>query len=106
MSRPDGPPASVGHGTDSDEERAIPGGAQPIGEPRDQDSANAGRGLGLSATTVIGLLLITVPLLWAFTYLRQAATTGLGIGFTFVMGVVVLFCVGAGLVLIRGLFRT
>src|SRR5260221_216685 len=106
MARPDGPPASVSHSTDTDEEPALPGGAQPTGEPRDQDSANAGRGLGLSATTIIGALLIAVPVLWAFTYLAQASTTGLGIGFTFVLGVVVLFCVGAGVVLIRGLFRT
>ena len=106
MSIPDVPPRTVGHGTDTDEDRGALGGAMPTGEPHEQDSAHGGRGAGLSLTTVAGALLMAVPLLWAFTYLAQADTTGLGTGFTFVVGIVVLFCIGMGAVLVRGLFRT
>jgi hypothetical protein len=95
---------TVGHGTDTDEDRASLGGAQPTGEPREQDSAGGGRGIGL--TTVLGALLIAVPLLWAFTYLAQAGTTGLGTGFALVVGAVLLFCITVGVILLRGLFRT
>ena len=99
-------PRAVGHGTDTDEERAWPGGAQPTGEPHGQDSAGGGRGLGLGLTTIVGGLLIAAPLLWAITYLAQAGTAGLGTGFTFLVGVLLLFCLGAGVVLLRGLLRT
>jgi len=37
-------------------------------------------------------------------YLRKP--TGLGAGFIFIVGVVLLFFLGAGAVLLRGLFRT
>ena len=55
---------------------------------------------------MLGALLIAVPLVWAFTYFAQANTAGLGTGFTFVVGIVVLFCLGMDAVLLRGLFRT
>jgi hypothetical protein len=107
MARSDLPqPRAVGHGTDIDEESAWPGGAQPTGEPREQDSAGGGRGIGLGLTTIVGGLLIAVPMLWAITYLAQAGNAGLGTGFTFLVGAVLLFCLGVGVVLVRGLFRT
>jgi len=89
MSNPDVPHRTVGHGTDTDEERGVPGGAMPTGEPREQDSAHGGRLAGLGVTTIIGILLIAVPLIWAFTYFAQADTAGLGTGFTFLVGIVV-----------------
>ena len=107
MARSDLPRSrTVGHGTDTDEDRAWPGGAQPTSEPHGQDSAGGGRGIGLGLTTIVGGLLIAVPLLWAITYLAQAGRAGLGTGFTFLVGVVLLLCLGAGVVLLRGLFRT
>jgi len=77
----------------------------PTGEPRAQDSAGGGRGIGLGLTTVIGALLIAVPMIWTFTYLAQAGTSGLGTGFALLVGVVLLFCVGIGVILLRGLLR-
>jgi hypothetical protein len=104
-SRSDVPAGRIGHGTDTDEEPAWSGGAQPTGEPRDQDSAGAGRGIGLGLSTLIGVVLMAVPLIWAVAYLSRAGTAGLGSGFTFLVGVVLLAALGFGFVLARGLFR-
>ena len=98
--------ATIGHGTDSDEARASGGGAEPTGEPRSQDSAGGGRGAGLTLTTVLGTLLIAVPLIWAVVYLVQSGVAGLGGGFTLLMAVVLLACVAVGAMLTRGLFTT
>jgi hypothetical protein len=89
-----------------DEERTWEGGAQPTGEPRSQDTANGGRGVGLGLTTVIGVVLIAAPVIWAISYLMQANATGLGTGFVFLVGVVLLACLGAGVMLVRGLLKT
>jgi hypothetical protein len=106
MSSRDVPSGHIGHGTDTDEKPAWAGGTEPTGQPREQDSAGAGRGFGLGVSTIIGILLMAVPLIWAFVYLSQAGTTGLGSGFTFLVGVVLLAAIGVGFVLARGLFRT
>ena len=89
-----------------DEERVFSGGAEPTGEPRSQDTAGGGRGIGLGFTTVLGAILIAVPVIWAVFYLATASSAGLGSGFVFLIGVVLLACLGAGVVLLRGLFRT
>jgi hypothetical protein len=39
-------------------------------------------------------------------YLATASSAGLGGGFVFLVGIVLLACLGAGVVLLRGLFRT
>src|SRR5437667_373175 len=106
MSSPNVPRQTVGHGTDTDEERAWAGGAEPTGEPRALDSAGVGRALGLGLTTILAGLLIAVPLIWAIAYLWHAGTSGLGGGFVSLVGVVLLVCVAAGLMLLRGLSRT
>ena len=46
-------------------------------EPHEQDSAGAGRGVGLGLTTILGALLIAIPLIWAIAYLSQAGASGL-----------------------------
>ncbi|MBV9543118.1 MAG: hypothetical protein JOY61_01925 [Chloroflexi bacterium] len=106
MARPDPHAADIGHGNETDEHRASGGGAQPTGEPRTQDSAGAGRGVGLSVSTILGALLIAVPLIWGGYYISQAGAAGVGTGFTILVVVVVLACIGFGFVLLRGLFRT
>jgi hypothetical protein len=93
-------------GTDLDGKRVVSGGAQPTREPRSQDSAGAGRGVGLGITTILGALLVAVPVVWAIAYLMQASASGLGGGFVTLTGVVLLLVLGAGVVLLRGLFRT
>lgn len=98
--------ATIGHGTDSNEERAGGGGAEPTGEPDSQDSAGGGRGAGLTVATVLGILLIGVPLIWAVVYLMQSSAAGLGSGFTLLVGVVLLACIGVGAMLVSGLFTT
>jgi hypothetical protein len=82
------------------------GGAEPTAEPRSQDTARGGRGIGLSLTSVLGALLIAVPVVWAILYLTQAGAAGLGGGFMILVGVVLVACVGTGWLLVRGLFRT
>ena len=76
------------------------GGAEPTREPRSQDTAGGGRGVGLGFTTVLGVVLIAVPVIWA------VGSAGIGTGFVFLIGIVLLACLGAGVVLVRGLFRT
>jgi hypothetical protein len=98
-------PAHIGHGTDTDEGRAPGGGAEPTREPRGQDTSGAGRGVGLGVTTILGILLIAVPVIWAAVYIAQAGTSGLTSGFTFLVGIVLLAAVGVGVVLVRGLFQ-
>ncbi len=88
-----------------DEERVSDGGAEPAGEPRSQDTATGGRGIGLGFTTILGVVLIAVPVIWAAFYLATANSAGIGIGFVFLVGIVLLACLGAGAVLVRGLFR-
>ena len=89
-----------------DEERTFDGGAEPTGEPRSQDSAGGGRGVGLSLTTILGALLIAVPVIWAGYYLAQAGASGLGGGLVVLVAIVMLACVGAGVLLLRGLLKT
>lgn len=89
-----------------EEERTFAGGAAPTHEPRSQDSAGHGRGVGLGVTTILGIVLVAVPVVWAVMYLMQASQTGLGTGFVFLVGIVLLACLGAGLVLLRGLLKT
>jgi hypothetical protein len=75
-------------------------------DARAQDSAGAGRSVGLGVSTVLGALLILVPLVWAVAYLTQAGASGIGGGFAILVGLVLLACLGAGFLLLRGLFRT
>jgi hypothetical protein len=75
------------------------------GEPRTQDGAGA-RGAGLSLTTIVGILLIAVPIIWAIVYLAQAGAAGPGGGFTLLVGVVAVACVAIGVLFVRGLFKT
>ena len=89
-----------------DEERVLSGGAEPTREPRSQDTAGGGRGIGLGITTILGVVLIAVPVIWAVFYLAAAGSAGIGTGFVFLIGIVLLACLGAGVVLVRGLFRT
>ena len=91
--------------TDLDGKRVVAGGAQPTGEPRSQDTAFGGRGIGLGITTILGALLVAVPVVWAIAYLVQAGTAGLGDGFVVLAGIVLLAVLGVGLLLLRGLFR-
>ena len=90
-------------GTDLRGKRVFSDGAEPTHEPHDQDSAGAGRGIGLSITTVLSAILVAVPVVWAVVYLTQAAE--LGIGFVSLLGVLLVVMVGFGLLLVRGLFR-
>jgi predicted phage tail protein len=92
--------------TDLDGKRVVSGGAQPTAEPRSQDTARGGRGLGLGITTVLGAVLVAVPVIWAVAYLMQAGAAGLSGGFVFAVGIVLLGVLGVGMVLLRGLFRT
>jgi hypothetical protein len=89
-----------------EKDHAYQGGAEPTGEPRSQDTARGGRGIGLGFTTILGIALIAVPLVWAAIYLAQAGIAGLGSGFVLLMAVVLLGCIAAGVLLVRGLFRT
>ena len=73
-------------------------------DARKQDSAGAGRGVGLGISTLLGAILILVPVVWAVVYMAQAGTAGLG--FVFVTGIVLLGCVGFGFVLLRGMLRS
>jgi hypothetical protein len=91
---------------DLDGKRVLYGGAQPTTEPRTQDSAGGGRGLGLGVTTILGALLVAVPVIWAIAYLFQAGTAGLGTGFVLLTAIVLLAVVCAGLLLLRGLLRS
>lgn len=75
-------------------------------DARAQDTAGAGRGVGLGVSTVLGAVLILIPLVWAVAYLSQAGASGLGGGFAILVGLVLLACVGAGFLLLRGLLRT
>src|SRR5205809_520915 len=50
-------------------------------DARAQDSSGKGRGIGLGFSTVIGALLIAIPVIWAIAYLSQAGSAGLGGGF-------------------------
>jgi len=100
------PSSDVGRGTDLDGKRVLAGGASPTGEPRDQDSAGGGRGVGLGITTILGAILVAVPVIWAIAYLMQAGAAGLGNGFVVLVGIVLLAVLGAGILLLRGLFRT
>ena len=97
---------AIGHGTDADEQRASAGGAEPTGEPRTQDTAGGGRGAGLGITTILGVLLIAIPIIWAAAYLSQAGAAGLGGGFTLLVGLVLVAAIAAGVLLLRGLLRT
>ena len=105
MARSHARSADIGHGTDTDEHLAVAGGAAPTGEPRSQDSTGSGRGVGLGITTILGILLIGVPVIWAAVYIAQAGTSGLTSGFTYLVGIVLLAAVGVGVVLVRGLFN-
>ena len=96
----------VGRGRDLDGKRVVAGGAQPTREPQSQDSAGSGRGIGLGITTLLGALLVAVPVVWAIVYLMQAGASGLGGGFVLLVGVVLLGVLGAGFILVRGLLRT
>ena len=98
--------SSIGPGTDTREEVGPSGGAERTQEPRSQDTAGGGRRAGLGLSTVIGLLLVAVPIVWGAIYIAQAGAAGLGSGFTILVGVVVLAAVGAGAALLAGLFRT
>ena len=75
-------------------------------DARAQDSAGVGRGIGLGFSTVLGVVLIAVPVIWAIAYLSQAGAAGLGGGFAIIVVLVLLACIGAGFVLLRGLLRT
>jgi hypothetical protein len=75
-------------------------------DARAQDSAGVGRGVGLGVSTVLGAVLIVVPIIWAVAYLSQAGAAGLGGGFAVLVVLVLLACIGAGFVLLRGMFRT
>jgi hypothetical protein len=96
----------TGPWTDAEEESTTGGGAARAREPRDQDSAGAGRGVGLGITTVVGLVLLGVPAIWAVAYVTQAGAAGLGNAVTILFVIVMLAVMGAGAVLIRGLFRS
>jgi hypothetical protein len=73
-------------------------------DARAQDSAGAGRGVGLGVSTILGAVLILVPVIWAIAYLSQAGAAGGG--FAVLVGLVLLACLGAGFILLRGLFKT
>ena len=73
-------------------------------DARNQDSAGAGRAVGLGISSVLGVILILVPVVWAVVYMAQAGSAGWG--FVFVTGVVLLGCVGFGFVLVRGMLRS
>jgi hypothetical protein len=75
-------------------------------DARAQDSAGVGRGVGLGFSTILGALLIAIPVIWAIAYLSQAGAAGLGGGFAIIVVLVLLACVGAGFMLVRGLLRT
>jgi len=75
-------------------------------DARAQDSAGAGRAVGLGFSTILGAVLILVPVIWAIAYLSQAGAAGLGGGFAILVGIVLLACLGAGFILLRGLFKT
>jgi hypothetical protein len=82
------------------------GGAEPAREPADQDSSGGGRGAGLAVTTLVGAILIVVPLIWAAYYLATAGTAGLGTGLVLLVAVVLVACVATGVLLVRGLLKT
>ncbi|HEV7666322.1 MAG TPA: hypothetical protein VGQ62_22500 [Chloroflexota bacterium] len=88
-----------------EEERTWQGGAEPTHEPHAQDSAGGGRGIGLGLTTIIGGALIAVPLIWAAYYVFRASSTAIGDGFIVLLGVVMLACLSAGVLLLRGLLK-
>lgn len=75
-------------------------------DARAQDSAGIGRGVGLGFSTILGALLIAIPVIWAIAFLSQAGTAGLGGGFAILVVLVLVACLGAGFVLLRGLLRT
>jgi hypothetical protein len=75
-------------------------------DARAQDSAGIGRGVGLGVSTVLGALLIAVPVIWAIAYLSQAGATGAGGGFAILVVIVLLACLGAGFILLRGMLRS
>ena len=75
-------------------------------DARAQDSAGSGRGVGLGFSTILGALLIAVPVIWGIAYLAQAGAAGLGGGFVILVALVLLACIGAGFLLLRGLLRT
>ncbi len=75
-------------------------------DARSQDSAGAGRSIGLGFTTILGALLIAIPVIWAIAYLAQAGTAGAGGGFAILVVLVLLACIGAGVLLLRGLLRS
>jgi hypothetical protein len=75
-------------------------------DARAQDSAGAGRGIGLGVATVIGAFLIALPVIWAIGSLSQAGAAGLGGGFAVLVTLVLLACIGAGFVLMRGMLRS
>lgn len=88
-----------------EEERTFAGGAAPTREPKEQDTGGHARGVGLSITTILGIVLVAVPVIWAVTYLVQVGQAGLGTGIVFLVGIVMLACLGAGVVLLKGLLR-
>ena len=98
--------ADAGRGRDLDGKRVVAGGAAPTHEPRSQDSAGGGRGLGLLVTVLLGAVLVLVPLIWAGAYLWQAGASGLGSGFMILVGIVLVAVLGAGIVLLRGLLKS
>ncbi|HET6319913.1 MAG TPA: hypothetical protein VFG86_25930 [Chloroflexota bacterium] len=75
-------------------------------DARAQDSAGVGRGVGLGFSTILGALLIAIPIIWAIAYLSQAGASGLGGGFVILVALVLLACIGAAFLLLRGLLRT
>ncbi len=75
-------------------------------DARAQDSAGVGRGVGLGVSTILGAVLLIVPVIWAIAYLSQAGAAGLGGGFAILVAIVLLACIGAGFILLRGMLRS
>lgn len=100
------PERSVATSPRLDEEHTFEGGAEPTREPHSQDTAGGGRSIGLSLTTIVGAALIAVPVIWAGYYLMQVGSAGLGGGFVVLVGIVMLVCLGTGVMLLRGLLKT
>jgi hypothetical protein len=75
-------------------------------DARAQDSTGVGRSVGLGFSTILGALLIAIPVIWAIAYLTQAGAAGVGGGFAILVALVLLACIGAGFLLLRGLLRT
>ena len=103
MARTDSRSGRVGR-ADVDEEPALGGGAEPVREYR-QETAGSGRSVGLGLSTLVGALLIAIPLVWGGAYLMQAGAAGLTGGFGIMVLIVLLACLGAGAILLKGMFK-